>query len=556
MSNSLASARSSAPSRRQSLIGRLGIVGAVAAVGLAALAVSGTRQAALADVASLNPLDPALDFNAFIEGDTVLTEHEMEGPLATGGNLAMQGLYEIDIQDNATFFDGNDPLPSSLVVGGRMDWDGSTTAGIAKVLGNGYVKVGDLTGTEVFTTDNNGASQPTRLAPIGSVYDDPPPRVETVVRQPADTVASSPIDFGTAFADMRSYSDDLAVCANTVTMLDSREGGSPVAKGEVQENQQIYIELTDGQTNVLNVTGEDLNNMSDLTFVNAPTADRPLLINVDASATGGVFDWDVATQAGIGGAQAPYILWNFNDTTELTLIGGDSVEGSIYAPDADFTDLSATNVEGQIVAANARLGTVEFNGGETHYFPFDAELSCESDVEPSPSVTTDEPTTDEPTTDEPTTDEPTTDEPTTDEPTTDEPTTDEPTTDEPTTDEPTTDEPTTDEPTTDEPTTNMPTTDVPTTDMPTTDMPTSDMPSSEVPSSEVPTSEAPTSGAPSSEAPSSEAPDSEAPVVPDEPGGMLATTGSTLIPLGIAAVALLAAGTAVLILSKRRRRLQ
>ncbi|WP_162181661.1 choice-of-anchor A family protein, partial [Glycomyces tenuis] len=386
MSKTNTAPRSAASARRKALAGRLGILGTAAAVTAVALAVTATDHEALAEVVTIDPLAPALDFNAFIEGDTVLAEHEMEGPLATGGNLAVQGRYEIDIQNNASFVDGDDPLPSSLVVGGRMDWDGSTADGVVPVLGNGYVKVGDLTGTDVETTDANGASQPTRLVPAGAGYD-ATPRVETVVRQPADTVESSPIDFEAAFAEMRANSELLAGCANTVTMFDSREGGSAVAKGEVQPGQQIFITLTEGETNVLNVTGEDLNNMSDLTFVNKPTADTPLLINVDTSGTGGVFAWDVATQAGIGGADAPYLLWNFSGTTELTLVGGDTVEGSIFAPDADFTDLSVANVEGQIVAANAVLGTTAANSGELHYFPFDAELTCDTDVEPTPSPT-------------------------------------------------------------------------------------------------------------------------------------------------------------------------
>lgn len=390
------------------------VLGAAAGTAAIALAFSMTHSQALAQTVTIDPLAPALGFNAFIRGDTILTEHEMEGPLATGGNLALEGLYEVDIQNNAEFFDGDDTNPSSLVVGGSIDWDRSTADGMVHLLNSsGYVKVGDLSGTDVETTDDNGASQPTRLVPSGAGYD-AMPRVELTERQPADTVESSPIDFDAAFSEMRSNAETLAACANTVTMYDSRDGGSEVAKGEVQPGQQIFISLTEGETNVLNLTGEDLNNMSDLTFINQPTADTPILINVDTSSTGGVFNWETASQAGVSGAQAPYILWNFGGTTELTLVGGDTVEGSIYAPNADFTDLSVANVEGQIVAASAVLGTVAANSGELHYFPFAAQLSCETDVDPTPS---DSPSTDEPTSDEPT-DGPTTDGPTSGEPAT------------------------------------------------------------------------------------------------------------------------------------------
>ncbi|WP_199034128.1 choice-of-anchor A family protein [Glycomyces salinus] len=422
--------------RHRRLAARAGIVGAAVGATAIAVAASMMNSQALAQEVTVDPLSPALGFNAFIEGDTVLTESEMEGPLATGGDLAVQGPYRIDIHSRATFYDGDDTNPSSLVVGGSVDWEQSTSAGTAQVLNsNGYAKVGDLTGTDVETTDANGASQPTRLVPSGAGYDSAP-RVELTVRQPADTVESSPIDFATAFSEMKADAELLAGCANTVTMFDSREGGSEVAKGEVEPGRQIFITLTEGETNVLNVTGDDLNNMSDLTFVNKPTADTPILINVDTSSTDGVLDWDVASQAGVSGVDAPYILWNFGDTAELTLVGGDTVEGSVYTPNADFTDLSISNVEGQIVAANAVLGTTAASSGEVHHFPFAAELSCETEVDPTPSES---PTSDGPTSDDPTSDGPTSDGPTSDGPTSDGPTSDGPTSEGPTSDGPTSD---------------------------------------------------------------------------------------------------------------------
>jgi choice-of-anchor A domain-containing protein len=503
---------STAESSRVRTAARVGAVTAAvgSVVAIAMMTAEGGRLAQ-AQVTGVNPLDPALDFNAFVEGDTVLTSHEMEGPLATGGDLSMQGLYNISIHDTGTFVDGSDARSSSLVVGGAVDWDRSSDTGEARVLTQGYVKVGDLAGTEVLNTDQNGASVNTRLVPSGADYDSLP-RVGLTVSQPVDSVGpTSPIDFDAAFAEFRSTSTDLAACAATATMTDAN--GAAIAKGEVEAGMRITVALTEGQTNVLHVTGSDIENMSEIQYVPQPTAASPLLINVDTGDTGGVLDWTVPNQPGASGASAPYILWNFNDATELTLAGGDTVEGSIYAPNAAFTDLSATNVEGQVVVAGAALGSLSADGGETHYFPFDAELTCEADVDPSPSTTG--PTTYEPTTDEPTTDEPTTDQPTTDEPTTDEPTTDQPTTDEPTTDEPTTDQPTTDEPTTDEPTTDQPTTGQVT--------------------SESPTSDGSTGG------------------IDTADGGMLSTTGTSLVAFGIAALALAGAGAALLAADRRRR---
>ncbi|WP_194201961.1 collagen-binding domain-containing protein [Glycomyces albidus] len=192
----------------------------------------------------------------------------------------------------------------------------------------------------------------------------------------------------------RTTSADLFAC-NAIEVVMTDSAGNPVQKGEVASGQQIRITLTEGGTNVLNVTGEDLNNMADLVFVNQPTEQMPLLVNVDTGGTGGELDWEVATQAGISGAQAPYILWNFADATRLNIASGDSVEGSIFAPDADLTDVSSTNAEGQIVARNASFGTPNMNGGEIHYFPFAAELECETDT-PTESPTASESPTDIP----------------------------------------------------------------------------------------------------------------------------------------------------------------
>lgn len=365
----------------------MAVLGAAGVVAVAALATAATVPTAQAAPVTIDPLESALGYNAFIEGDTTLTSHESEGPIATGGDLTIGGTYNVAIHTTGTFVDGDDAQPSALVVGGRLRYGQNPSIGnILRVLNQGYVKIGDLTGTTVRNTDANNASVNTHLVAAGAAYDSTP-RAELTVQQPLDSVGpTSPIDFDAAFADFRSKASQLAECENTVTMRDP--SGAAVAKGEVAPGQQIRISLESGTTNVLDVTGEDLNNMANLTFLNPPTADTPLLINVDTSGTGGALDWDVATQAGISGTQAPYILWNWAGTTELNIVSGDTVEGTVYAPDAVFSDTSPANIEGQIIAKQATLGDLGQEGGEIHHFPFAAELTCEIDVAPSESPST------------------------------------------------------------------------------------------------------------------------------------------------------------------------
>jgi len=370
----------------------LALAGAATACAAIAIATAGTFHSAQA-ATTYNPLAPALGFNSFVEDETVLASTESEGGIATGGNLVVSGSYNVNIHDASTFVAPGDSVPSALVVGGQVDFSQDPATSVVQV--HDYVKVGDLTGAEVRNTDSNNASVNTHVVADGAGYDSTP-RIELNLQQPLASVGpTSPIDFDAAFAELRSNAADLYGCdAIEVTMEDDQ--AQPVAKGEVAAGQQIRIALTPGFTNVLNVTGEDLNNMGDLVFLNQPDEQTPLLVNVDTSGTGGEMEWDVASQAGISGAQAPYIIWNFNDTTRLRLTGGDTVEGSILAPDADYSDISPTNVEGQIIAKNAHLGEVGENGGEIHDFPFAAMLECEEQVDPDRSSFT--PPTGDPTT--------------------------------------------------------------------------------------------------------------------------------------------------------------
>ncbi|SDL70500.1 choice-of-anchor A domain-containing protein [Glycomyces sambucus] len=495
--------------RRLSLAGAATLTAAVAATAIAFNA-AGTGPVAQAATVTYDPLAPALDFNAFVEDVTELHSTESEGAMATGGNLVVRGSYNVNIHEVASFTAPGDARPSALVVGGRVDYDQDPATSVVQV--HDYVKVGDLTGTTVRNTDGNNASVNTRLVASGSGYDSTP-RIELNVQQPLASVGpTSPIDFDSAFAQLRENSANLYVCDAYKVPMNDRDRPVVVPKGGVQSGQGIRISLKPGVTNILEVTGEDLNDMADLTFDTPPTADTPLLINVDTSGTGNEFDWDVASQAGISGTQAPYILWNFPDTTRLNIASGDTVEGSILAPNADYRNVSPTNVEGQIIAKNAKFGDLGENGGEIHHFPFAAEFSCEDETPTeSPSDTTDAPTSDEETTPCETTDAPSSEAPTTEEPTTDGPTTDEPTTD------------------------------GPTTDGPTTDQPTSDAPTSDAPSSEAPSSGGPTTGGPATTADGDCAP--------------LATTGSsTTGPLLIAAGTLVAVGAGVVAVASIRRR--
>ena len=123
------------------------------------------------------------------------------------------------------------------------------------------------------------------------------------------------------------------------------------------------------------MTTADLANLSEITYLNPPTASTPLLINV----VGDPFKGQIPNQAGIGGSQAPYILWNFPQAQTIKVTGGASIEGTIYAPHAVLTWAPTQNIEGNVIARTFNHGDPSPGRAaprEIHDFPFNTKLSC------------------------------------------------------------------------------------------------------------------------------------------------------------------------------------
>ncbi|MBC9714618.1 choice-of-anchor A family protein [Streptomyces sp. TRM66268-LWL] len=339
-----------------------------------------------------NPVAGNNGFGVVTEGDATLGSTESEGPVAIGGDLTMGAGYNVSLHTPGTFIAPGDGNPTALLVGGSVDYAASSPSGVLKVLTNGYVHIGDMSGDRALDTDNNGASVNTRVVPAGSGYDSTP-RIELTTRQAAGTVERSGLmDFASLFATYRERAAAMASCLNNVTLTDTSSGAVVL---DPPAGSNVTVGLTAGQTNVLRLTGEQLNNVDIMTFTTQPSADTPLVVVVDTTATGGDFDWSTPNMAGVSGTNAPYILWDFPDATDITITDGDSIEGTIYAPNAHLTDLDPSNIEGDVIVKSLDAGPLagtpgaggsDVNAGEIHYFPFAADLTCENDV-PTPGPT-------------------------------------------------------------------------------------------------------------------------------------------------------------------------
>nr|WSW67647.1 choice-of-anchor A family protein [Streptomyces sp. NBC_00995] len=366
-----------------------------------------------------NPLAGDNGFGVLVQDDATLGSTETEGSVAIGGNLTYGPGYNVALHTPGTFTAPGDANPTALLVGGRVDHPASSPQGVLQVLSDGYVKVGDPTGSSVLDTDANNAEVNTQVVAAGTAYNSTP-RIQTTVRQPVASVTDTTglPDLDALFSTYRDRSDAIDTCDTNVVLRDAAGAPLPDQTG-FPAGTNAYVTLTAGETNVLRLTGDQLNNLSQITFSTPPTATTPFVVDVDTTGTAGTYVWHLPNLAGVSGEQAPYMLWNFPDATDITMADGDSLEGTVFAPRAHLTDLDASNIEGTIVVRELTAGPLtddgssSVNAGEIHQFPFAAEIDCAGGESPSPSPTDPTPTPTEPTTD-PTEPTPTPTEPTTD----------------------------------------------------------------------------------------------------------------------------------------------
>jgi choice-of-anchor A domain-containing protein len=328
-----------------------------------------------------NPVAGNQGFGVVVEKNAMLGGTESEGPIAIGGDLSFGPGYNVSLHDAGSFTVAGDAHPTALLVNGSVDLAGSSPSGVLRVLSNGYLKLGSLSGARVLNTDSNGASVNTRVVATGASYDSVP-HIELTTQQPLASVGPHPglIDFDALFAAYRDRSTAMAACPTNVTLLDGNAVPLPDQK-VIPSGSNIKIHLAAGQTNVLHLTGEMLNNIAELNFLDQPSSSGPLLIVVDTTGTGGVLSWHTPNMAGLQKTAIPSLLWNFPDATNITVASGDSIEGTVYAPRAHLTDIDPSNIEGDII-----VRSLEHNGGELHYFPFTATIACTT-VDPTTSPT-------------------------------------------------------------------------------------------------------------------------------------------------------------------------
>jgi choice-of-anchor A domain-containing protein len=341
-------------------------------------------------VKAQSPTSSAQGFNIFLKNGAKLATNETEGPIALGGDLEVAGNYQVNIHNNGTFAVGN--IPIGLFVGGKV----ILTSGSLQVNSGRYVKIGNCASSniKVWYRDNNNAASNIYVTTSGGSYASTPnvninsnattwgtPEVSASNKPVCDANTSTYLDFNAAFNTFQSNATSMAACSAIGIDLTNPNGnvhGTTISS--VLTGGQFKINLSSG-TNVLNCTGTELNSVTNgVTFNTQPDASHVLVINVNAS---GSFTWNVWNQAGIGGNNSPYIIYNFYNCTSLNIAGNSTIEGTVFAPYADITKtVNQSNIEGQVIGLSFYQ-----NGGEVHYYPFTpAVTGCGSGCTTAPTV--------------------------------------------------------------------------------------------------------------------------------------------------------------------------
>jgi choice-of-anchor A domain-containing protein len=314
-------------------------------------------------------------FLVFVEHDVTLRNDESEGTMAMGGDLRIQQNYQIAGASSvsSTFIDEGDAKPTNLFVGGGIRWDDDNATVYVQ---QGFTKVADTDTYTAHTKDGNGAKVNYRLTRPGRPYNSQPfidgrsnqQTIASIAHQPSKDL----INVEAAFDVYRLLTRQLAACSATTHLVTDQ--GVPLTS-PFPSGARGRLSLTPGLTNVLTMTTADLANLSEITYLDPPTAATPLLINV----VGDPFLGQIPNQAGISGSQAPYILWNFPLAETIRVTGGASIEGTIYAPHATLTWTPTQNIEGNVIASVFNHGEPKPGRAaprEIHDFPFSTKLSC------------------------------------------------------------------------------------------------------------------------------------------------------------------------------------
>lgn len=299
----------------------------------------------------------AQGFNVFVQNDFVFGGGDVEGAVAVGNNLTIQGSNgQFAIQSAGTFTVPGMAAPAGLLVANDVNLNG----GGLGLLSGAKVLIGSNTQTKALSVDMNGATVNTRVVNTAGNYSSTP-NISLSHSQSENVYQTSPIDFTAAFSVFRSRSTNVAALATNMTITNAN--GTAQNPSSLSNNSQIYVKALSAGANILNLTGTNINNISSMTFDVKPSASQYVVINVDNP---GTFNWSNFNFTGVSSTEAQYILINFSNSTTVNINSSSTVFATIFAPNADVDKKNSANIDGQVIAKSFTM----LQGGEVHRMYF------------------------------------------------------------------------------------------------------------------------------------------------------------------------------------------
>jgi choice-of-anchor A domain-containing protein len=311
---------------------------------------------------SFAPTASAQNFNIFMKSSFTATSGTIQGPIALGSNLTLGGTVTFAAANSGTYPTGlaNNASNYGAAIGGKVVHNSGSLSAVT----TGSIRLADATGSHVWYTNAGNVPVNTKLTSAAGAFTSTPALQAGNIQAAGTATGNTGIDFNAAFLDFIDFS----------TRINSWQGSADPSlnKITIPSTANPHITLVTDRINYVNLNAAGLANLASrgqLVFDNHPLENRILVVNVNAP---GTVTWTPPNTGGFDIADGAFVIWNFYNTTSLTINGNKFVPGTVLAPLASLNFTNSNGALGQLISDNITLAS---GNAVIRYLPFRTTLS-------------------------------------------------------------------------------------------------------------------------------------------------------------------------------------